>query len=32
MFLMLARNASAATQYFHIPTDRAVEIGSQHIL
>jgi KUP system potassium uptake protein len=32
VFLMLARNASDATQYFHIPTGRVVEIGSQHIL
>ena len=32
VFLMLARNASDATQYYRIPTDRVVEIGSQHVL
>jgi KUP system potassium uptake protein len=32
LFLVLARNASDATQYFHIPTGRVVEIGAQHIL
>jgi KUP system potassium uptake protein len=29
LFIGLARNASDATEYFHIPTDRVVEIGAQ---
>lgn len=29
VFLALARNASDATEYFHIPTGRVVEIGTQ---
>ncbi len=29
LFIMLARNASDATDYFHIPTGRVVEIGTQ---
>jgi KUP system potassium uptake protein len=29
LFIFLARNASDATAYFHIPTDRAVEIGTR---
>ncbi|MDB5505481.1 MAG: trkD [Devosia sp.] len=29
IFIALARNASDATEYFHIPTGRVVEIGTQ---
>ena len=29
LFMTLARNASDATEYFHIPTGRVVEIGTQ---
>ena len=29
VFIALARNASDATEYFHIPTGRVVEIGTQ---
>jgi KUP system potassium uptake protein len=29
LFMVLARNASDATEYFHIPTGRVVEIGTQ---
>jgi KUP system potassium uptake protein len=29
LFIFLARNASDATAYFQIPTDRAVEIGTR---
>ena len=29
LFIVLARNASDATDYFQIPTDRVVEIGMQ---
>ncbi|MGE0210582.1 MAG: potassium transporter Kup [Parvibaculaceae bacterium] len=29
LFILLARNASDATEYFRIPTGRAVEIGTQ---
>ena len=29
VFMALARNASDATEYFHIPTGRVVEIGTQ---
>ena len=32
LFTRLARNASDATEYFHIPTGRVVEIGTQVIL
>lgn len=32
LFARLARNASDATEYFHIPTGRVVEIGTQVIL
>lgn len=32
LFIRLARNASDATEYFHIPTGRVVEIGTQVIL
>ena len=32
MFTRLARNASDATEYFHIPTGRVVEIGTQVVL
>ncbi|KKC35677.1 potassium transport protein Kup [Devosia epidermidihirudinis] len=31
-FTRLARNASDATEYFHIPTGRVVEIGTQVVL
>ena len=29
LFIGLARNATDATEYFHIPTGRVVEIGTQ---
>jgi KUP system potassium uptake protein len=29
LFISMARTASDATDYFHIPTDRVVEIGTQ---
>ena len=29
LFLMLVRNAGSATEFFHIPTGRAVELGTQ---
>jgi KUP system potassium uptake protein len=29
LFIALARNATDATEYFHIPTGRVVEIGTQ---
>ncbi|HTN64339.1 MAG TPA: potassium transporter Kup [Devosia sp.] len=32
IFTRLARNASDATEYFHIPTGRVVEIGTQVVL
>jgi len=32
LFITLARNATDATEYFHIPTGRVVEIGTQVIL
>jgi len=32
LFIRLARNASDATEYFHIPTGRVVEIGTQVIV
>ena len=32
LFTRLARNASDATEYFHIPTGRVVEIGTQVVL
>jgi KUP system potassium uptake protein len=32
LFVRLARNASDATEYFHIPTGRVVEIGTQVVL
>lgn len=32
IFIALARNATDATEYFHIPTGRVVEIGTQVIL
>ena len=32
VFATLARNASDATEYFHIPTGRVVEIGTQVVL
>ncbi|GHA15641.1 putative potassium transport system protein kup [Devosia pacifica] len=32
VFARLARNASDATEYFHIPTGRVVEIGTQLVL
>ena len=31
-FIVLARNATDATEYFHIPTGRVVEIGTQVLL
>ncbi|HQZ14053.1 MAG TPA: potassium transporter Kup [Devosia sp.] len=32
VFITLARNATDATEYFHIPTGRVVEIGTQVVL
>lgn len=32
LFIRMARNASDATEYFHIPTGRVVEIGTQVII
>ena len=32
IFIALARNATDATEYFHIPTGRVVEIGTQVII
>jgi KUP system potassium uptake protein len=32
LFIRLARNASDATEYFHIPTGRVVEIGTQVVI
>lgn len=32
LFVRLAKNASDATEYFHIPTGRVVEIGTQVVL
>jgi len=32
IFIALARNASDATEYFHIPTGRVVEIGTQVVI
>ncbi len=29
LFIFLARNASSATEFFHIPTSRVVELGAQ---
>ncbi len=29
LFILLARNAAGATDYFHIPAGRVVEIGTQ---
>ena len=29
LFIMLARNATSATEFFHIPTNRVVELGTQ---
>jgi KUP system potassium uptake protein len=29
LFVLLAKNADDASQYFRIPTDRVVEIGTQ---
>jgi len=29
IFILLARNADDASSYFHLPTDRVVEIGTQ---
>ncbi len=29
LFIMIARGANDATDYFHIPTDRVVEVGTQ---
>ena len=32
LFIALAKNATDATEYFHIPTGRVVEIGTQVLL
>ena len=32
LFIGLARNATDATEYFHIPTGRVVEIGTQVVI
>ena len=32
IFIALAKNATDATEYFHIPTGRVVEIGTQVLL
>jgi KUP system potassium uptake protein len=32
LFMILARNASSATEYYHIPTGRVVEIGTQVVI
>lgn len=32
LFMVLARNASSATEYYHIPTGRVVEIGTQVVI
>ena len=32
LFIFLARNASDATQFFRIPTDRTVEIGTRLVV
>jgi KUP system potassium uptake protein len=32
IFIALAKNATDATEYFHIPTGRVVEIGTQVVL
>ena len=32
LYTALARNASDATEYFHIPTGRVVEIGTQVVI
>ena len=32
LFIALARNAADATEYFHIPTGRVVEIGTQVVI
>ena len=29
LFALMSRNAHAATAYFHIPTDRVIEVGMQ---
>jgi KUP system potassium uptake protein len=29
LFILLARTANDATDYFHIPTGRVVEVGTQ---
>ncbi len=29
LFIFLARNSSSATEFFHIPTSRVVELGAQ---
>jgi KUP system potassium uptake protein len=29
LFISMARNASSATGFFHLPTNRVVEIGTQ---
>jgi KUP system potassium uptake protein len=32
LFIMLSKNATDATEYFHIPTGRVIEIGTQVVL
>ena len=32
LFIALSKNATDATEYFHIPTGRVVEIGTQVLL
>jgi len=32
IFMRMARNAGDATEYFHIPTGRVVEIGTQVLI
>ncbi len=32
VFIALSKNATDATEYFHIPTGRVVEIGTQVVL
>ena len=29
LFIFLSRNATSATEFFHIPTSRTVELGAQ---
>jgi KUP system potassium uptake protein len=32
LFIWLAHHASDASQYFKIPTDRAIEVGTQIVI